>query len=57
MTFQIKAYDKTITIEHNHEDVNINDLVDDFVVLMEGITFPRSCIVNAFKEYIEDEIS
>ena len=50
----IKNYDKTVTIEHPYADVNIDEMVKDFVTLMEGITFFHSQIIGAFKKYIED---
>ena len=50
----IKNYNKTVTIEHPYSDVNIDEMVKDFVTLMEDITFFHSQIIDAFKKYIED---
>ena len=51
----IKNYDRIIEIKHPYNDVTINELVKDFVTLMEGITFYHEQVVNAFKEYIEED--
>ena len=50
----IKNYDKTITIEHPYNDINIDEMVKDFVTLMEGITFFHNQIIDAFKRYTND---
>ena len=50
----IKNYDKTVTVVHPYNDVTIDEMVKDFVTLMEGIKFFHSQILDAFKRYIDD---
>lgn len=52
--FSIKNYDKTISVIRPYDDVTINDMVEDFVTLMKGITFYHNQIIDAFKHYIEE---
>lgn len=52
--FQIKNYDRTMIIKHDHSDVTLNELIEDFVSLMVGITFPHSCVIQGLEDYVEE---
>lgn len=52
--FQIKNYDKTVIIKHDHSDVILNELIGDFVSLMVGITFPYDCVIRGLEDYVEE---
>lgn len=52
--FQIKSYDRTVIIKHDYSDVNLNELIEDFVSLMVGITFPQECVIRGLEDYVEE---
>lgn len=52
--FQIKNYDRTIIIKHDYSDVTLNELIEDFVSLMVGITFPQECIIQGLENYVNE---
>lgn len=53
-SIRVSNYGKTIIIEHDHDDVMLDEWIHDFVTLMKGITFDESQIIHWLKKYIEE---
>lgn len=48
------CYDKTVTVDRNHTDVSIFEVVEDVVTCLFGLTFNNEQIIKGFSKYIEE---
>ena len=51
----MSCYDKSITVNRNYPDVKINDVIEDIVICLKGLTFSDSTILDGFKEFINSQ--
>ena len=51
----MSCFDKTITIERDHPDVSIDEVVEDIVACLLGLTFSKEVIIKGFSNYIEEK--
>jgi len=49
-TFTVKHYDKTITIEIDHSDINFNEVMEVFESLTIGMGFSK----DAFRDWVKE---
>lgn len=49
----MQMYDRTVTIEVDHDDVTASEMLDSFVAAMQAQTFHPCTINKVIKEYAE----
>ena len=50
----ISSYDTTVSWEVPYSDVSLDKMIDGIVGCLIGLTFQKESIINAFKEYAEE---
>ena len=55
MKISIEAYGKIHTTEIDHDESDINDVIDIFYGLLICSTFSEQTIINGFKEFIDEK--
>jgi hypothetical protein len=55
MKITIENYGKKMSVETDHEDVDINEYMDIFYGLLVTATFSPETVLNGFKEFIEEK--
>lgn len=55
MKITIENYGKKMSVETDHEDVDINEYMDIFYGLLVTATFSPETVLNGIKDFIEDK--
>lgn len=50
----MSSYDTTVSWEVPYSDVSLDKMIDGIVGCLIGLTFQKESIINAFKEYAEE---
>lgn len=50
----MSSYDTTVSWEVPYSDVSLDKMIDGIVGCLIGLTFQKESIINAFKEYVEE---
>ena len=51
----MSSYDTTVSWEVDHDDVTTHEMLKGFVSCMIGLTFSKDSVIQAMKDYLEDE--